>query len=343
MSVTNVNKVRLASLVAEGERHGTVDGSIDTDSACDRRAATGQRRGMLVAAVVAPFGNLLLPLRSPPEGLGVMFWFITLEEEERVFLDLGFCFDRSVQLLAVEFSVADPSWGRAKEGDWERGLGGCEGCLSVSVLPVCSVLCRPSAKHTLGPPPRLRFADCLGWSLLGGGEVPLEFEEGGPDTQQVAWARSLGGLHDAVELFVNGAWTRWAPESSGRGRTSIGSASRTGRTPSAFGTSPWRRRGPRRLRRRAARERRSSRSRWFQGATPRAGGAGSRSRAAVPRAAEAGTPSAGTASSRSGAAARSRPLGGRLGRASERQTSRTTSCRTCGAATRRTWARCRTT
>lgn len=135
--------------------------------------------------------------------------------DERVFLDLGLCFNRSVRLVALDVGVADPeafhagrfTWRllhpipsrTASATQWFR-LQAAWGAMDPRQAPQEAFPTPGTYRLHLDPPPLLGFGDCVGWSLQGGGDGPLFFHDGGPG--QVAWASSSDGLHDVVELFV---------------------------------------------------------------------------------------------------------------------------------------------
>eukprot|EP00435_Cladocopium_sp_Y103_P037973 s1644_g10.t1 len=109
------------------------------------------------------------------------------EAEETVFLDLQLCFNRTVELLAVEFRVEDVETVRSGRLNW-RILHPIPSS-SQSVMqwfrlgeawPVApepeSIRAPGTYRSQMRPGLKLAYADCLGWSLKGRAD-PLSFDE----------------------------------------------------------------------------------------------------------------------------------------------------------------------
>lgn len=132
------------------------------------------------------------------------------EAEETVFLDLQLCFNRSVELVAVEFRVEDAETLRAGRLNWRilhpipsSSQSQMQWFRLGEAWPVApepeSIRVPGTYRSQMRPGLKLTYADCLGWSLKGRAD-PLSFDES--TAAQVAWTTSSEGLHDAVELLV---------------------------------------------------------------------------------------------------------------------------------------------
>ena len=130
--------------------------------------------------------------------------------DETVFLDLELCFNRTVELTAVEFHVHDVEPIRSHLFNWRVLHPIPSSSRSVTqwfrlgdawpVAPDPMSISGPGIyRSRMRPGLKLAYADCLGWSLKGVVD-PLSFDES--TSAQVAWATSSEGLHDAVELYV---------------------------------------------------------------------------------------------------------------------------------------------
>eukprot|EP00929_Paragymnodinium_shiwhaense_P089063 TRINITY_DN49319_c0_g1_i1.p1 TRINITY_DN49319_c0_g1~~TRINITY_DN49319_c0_g1_i1.p1 ORF type:complete len:559 (-),score=53.99 TRINITY_DN49319_c0_g1_i1:36-1712(-) len=133
---------------------------------------------------------------------------------ERVFLDMGLCFNRSVSVTAVEFLLQDTAALHAGRLRWHvlRGIPSLAESptqwfsmyeawpATPKGEPASKAFPQKGPYHLeLRPPLSLGFGDCVGWSIGGADTVPFAFDDEGAE---VAWAESSDGLHDAVELFV---------------------------------------------------------------------------------------------------------------------------------------------